>query len=164
MPGLAAAAGLTVPPTQTYMLGFGGGPRRPTVPTAGLKGVPAAALFVARFHRAEVALKVIGIVEPGSAWMFVNVAGSVKVMITKALALPVICQAPAVAAVGCTVVEILLMTVPKSKSRNVVIVIPTVTTTASAVTEAEGVCACNDPAPHRSSSMIAIRFTARPAA
>ena len=37
--------------------------------------------------------------------MFVNVVGSVKLMITNALPLPATCQAPAVAAVGCTVVE-----------------------------------------------------------
>src|SRR5437660_12598133 len=77
--------------------------------------------------------------------MFVNVVGSVNVMITKALPLPVTCQAPAVTAVGCTVVETPLITVPKAKSRSVVIVIPTVTTTASAVTDEVGDCATARP-------------------
>ena len=44
--------------------------------------------------------------------MFVSVAGSVNVMIKNAFALPVTCQEPAVAAVGCTVVETPLITVP----------------------------------------------------
>src|SRR5260370_18131438 len=73
--------------------------------------------------------------------MLVNVVGSVNVMITNALALPVTCQDPAVAAVGCRIVAIPLITVPKFKSRSVVIVMPTGTTTASALTAALGVCA-----------------------
>src|SRR3954468_10330718 len=118
-----------------YMLGFGGGPNRPSTPAAGLNGVPAAALLVARFQRADVALKAIGIVEPGSAWMFVSCVGSVKLMMTNAFALPVTCHAPAVAAVGCSVVATPLITVPKLRSRSVVSVIPVVTTTASAATD-----------------------------
>ena len=85
--------------------------------------------------------------------MFVSVAGSVNVMIKNAFALPVTCQEPAVAAVGCTVVETPLITVPKSRLRGVVIVMPTVTTTASAVTAPVGVCALArpiNPAPLRS--------------
>src|SRR3989449_10918719 len=121
-----------------YMFGLTGGPNRPTAPVAGLKAVPAAALLLARFQRADVALKVIGIVEPGSAWMLVSCAGSVKLMITNAFELPVTCHAPAVAAVGSTVVATPLMTVPKFRSRRVAIVIPTVTTTASAEMVAPG--------------------------
>src|SRR3954471_24895604 len=104
MPGFAAAAGFTVPPIQTYRVGLGGGPSRPTVPVAGLNAVAAAALLLARFQRADVLLNEIGIVEPGSAWTLVSVVGSVKLMITNAFALPVICHSPAVAAVGRTVV------------------------------------------------------------
>ena len=115
---------------------MGGGPNRPTAPVAGLNAVPAAAVLFARFQRADVALKVIGIVEPGSAWMLVSWVGSVKLMITNAFELPVTCHAPAVAAVGSTVVATPLITVPKFKSRSVAIVMPTVTTTASAVTDA----------------------------
>src|SRR3954469_19234906 len=111
MPGLAVTAGLTVPPSQIYMLKLGGGPMRPTAPVAGLNAAPAAALLVARFHRADVALNEIGIVEPGSAWMFVSTVGKVKLMMTKAFALPLICHSPAVAAVGSTVVATPLITV-----------------------------------------------------
>src|SRR2546426_11304342 len=118
------------------MLGFAGGPNRPTAPAAGLKIVPPTGLFVARRQIADTPLKVIGIVEPGSAWMLVSCVGSVKLMITNAFELPVTCHAPAVAAVGSTVVGTPLMTVPKFKSRSVVIVMPTVTTTASAETDA----------------------------
>src|SRR3989442_10144971 len=85
-----------------YMFGLTGGPNRPTAPVAGLKAVPAAALLLARFQRADVALKVIGIVEPGSAWMLVSCVGSVKLTITNAFELPVTCHAPAGAAGGRT--------------------------------------------------------------
>src|SRR2546423_10127323 len=95
------------------MFGLGGGPNRPTASLAGLNAVPAAALLLARFHRAEVALKEIGIVDPGSAWMLVNCAGSVKLMMTNAFELPVTCHAPAVAAVGSTVLAAPFMTVPE---------------------------------------------------
>src|SRR6266478_4401423 len=118
------------------MVGFALGPNRPTTPAAGLKIVPPTGLFVARRQIADVALKMIGMVEPGSAWMLVSCVGSVKLMITNAFELPVTCHAPAVAAVGSTVVATPLMTVPKFKSLRVAIVIPTVTTTASADTEA----------------------------
>jgi len=68
--------------------------------------------------------------------MLVSSVGSVKLMITNAFELPVTCQAPAVAAVGRTVVATPLMTVPKFKSLSVATVMPTVTTTASAVMDA----------------------------
>src|SRR6266550_397772 len=68
--------------------------------------------------------------------MLVSCVGRVKLMITNAFALPVTCHAPAVAAVGSTAVGTPLLTVPKFKSRNVAIVMPTVTTTASAETNA----------------------------
>src|SRR2546423_10934089 len=165
MPGFAAAAGLTVPPIQMYMFGLAGGPSRPTVPTAGLNGVPAAALLVARFQRADVPLNAMGIVEPGSAWMFVRAVGSVKLMMTNALPLPATCHAPAVAAVGCTVVATPLITVPNAKSRSVVIVIPTVTTTASAVTAVDGAwvtASRANPRAHASSERTTRRlFTGR---
>src|SRR2546426_10938344 len=115
-----------------YMLGLGGGPNRPTAPIAGLNGVPAAGLLVARFQRADVALKVIGIVEPGSAWMLVSCAGSVKLMITNAFELPVTCHAPAVAAVGSTAVATPLIAVPKIWSRRGAMCIPNAPTHASA--------------------------------
>src|SRR6266540_2518148 len=111
-----------------YMFGFGDGPSRPTTPIAGLNAAATAASLLARFQRADVALKEIGIVEPGSAWMLVSCVGSVKLMITNAFELPVTCHSPAVAAVGSTVVAMPLMTVPKFKSRSVPIVMPTVTT------------------------------------
>src|SRR2546426_4582298 len=107
-----------------YMLGLGGGPNRPTAPIAGLNGVPAAGLLVARFQRADVALKVIGIVEPGSAWMLVSCAGSVKLMITNAFELPVTCHAPAVAAVGRTLLAPPFMALPQVRSPRGAIGIP----------------------------------------
>src|SRR2546426_3033132 len=76
--------------------------------------------------------------------MFVSCVGSVKLTVTNALALPVTCHAPALAAVGCSVVATPLMTVPKFRSRSVAIVIPTVTTTASADTD-EPACAAARP-------------------
>src|SRR5258708_28834058 len=79
MPGLTFAAGLTVPPIQMYKVGVPGGPKRPVVPTLGSKTVPAAALLVLRFQIADVALNVIGMVEPGRAWMLVSTVGSVNV-------------------------------------------------------------------------------------
>src|SRR6267378_2272440 len=136
MPGFAAAAGVTVPPIQMYMFGLAGGPRRPTVPTLGLNVVAPAGLLVARRHSADVALKAIGIVEPGCAWMFVSCVGSVKLMFTKALLFPVTCHSPAAAWVGATVVATPLGTDPKFSCESVAIVIPTVTTTASAATVA----------------------------
>src|SRR3989442_15591867 len=84
------------------MLGFAGGPNRPTAPAAGLKIVPPTGLLVARRQIADTPLKVIGIVEPGRAWMLVSRVGSVKLMITNAFELPVTCHSPAVAAAGRT--------------------------------------------------------------
>src|SRR5438445_603394 len=132
MPGFAAAAGVTMPPIQMYMFGLAGGPRRPTVPTLGLNVVAPAGLLVARRHSADVALKAIGIVEPGCAWMLVSWVGSVKLMFTKALPFPVTCHSPAAAWLGATVVATPLGTDPKFSCESVAIVIPTVTTTASA--------------------------------
>src|SRR3989454_8013487 len=84
------------------MLGFAGGPNRPTAPAAGLKIVPPTGLLVARRQIADTPLKVIGIVEPGRAWMLVSRVGSVKLMITNAFELPVTCHSPAGAAAGST--------------------------------------------------------------
>src|SRR5712664_3715422 len=141
------------------MLGLGGGPSRPTIPIAGLNAAPAAGLLVARFQRADVALKMIGMVEPGSAWMLVSCVGSVKLMMTNAFELPVTCHAPAVAAVGSTVVATPLMTVPKFKSLRVAIVIPTVTTTASADTDAPD-CATARPGTPRHTASTRMFLTA----
>src|SRR5437879_1027525 len=136
MPCFAAAAGVTVPPIQMYMFGLAGGPRRPTVPTLGLNVVAPAGLLVARRHRADAALKAIGIDEPGCAWMLINCVGSVKLMFTNAFALPVTCHSPAAAWLGATVVATPLGTEPKFSWDSVAIVMPTVTTTASAETVA----------------------------
>src|SRR2546422_11395801 len=84
------------------MLGFAGGPNRPTAPAAGLKIVPPTGLLVARRQIADTPLKVIGIVEPGRAWMLVSRVGSVKLMITNAFELPVTCHSPAAAGGGRT--------------------------------------------------------------
>src|SRR6266511_1445614 len=136
MPGFAAAAGVTVPPIQMYMLGLAVGPRRPTVPTLGLNAVAPAGLLVARRHSADAAPNAMGIVEPGCAWMLVSWAGSVKLMFTNAFEFPVICHSPAAARLGAIVVATPLGTEPKFSSESVEIVIPTVTTTASAETVA----------------------------
>src|SRR6266550_6465552 len=130
MPGLTFAAGLTVPPIQTYSVGVPGGPKRPVVPTLGLNTVPAAGLFVLRFQIADVALKVIGMVEPGAAWMLLRMVGSVNVIVANAFLLPSTCHSPAPAAVGSTVVATPFGTEPKFRLRRVVIVMPTVTTSA----------------------------------
>src|SRR6266700_4030602 len=119
------------------MVGFAGGPNRPTTPREGLNAFAPAGLLFARRHSAAVRSNEIGIVDPGSAWMFVSTVGSVKAIVTKAFGLPVICHCPAVAAAGATVVATPLGTVPKLRSRMVAIVIPVVTTTASAATKLE---------------------------
>src|SRR2546427_10848685 len=113
------------------MLGFAAGPNRPTTPVAGLKIVPPTGLFVARRQIADTPLKMIGIVEPGSAWMLVSCVGSVKLMITNAFELPVTCHAPAVAAVGGAVVPTPLLTVAQARSRRAAVAIPHATTPAS---------------------------------
>src|SRR5436309_2145227 len=141
MPGLTFAAGLTVPPIQTNGRGVAGGPKRPVVPTAGSKTVPAAGLFVLRFQIADVALNVIGMVEPGAAWMLLSRVGSVNVIETNAFLLPSTCHAPAPAAVGSTVVATPFGTEPKFRLRRVVIVMPTVTTSAVLPMEALLNCA-----------------------
>ena len=117
--------------------------------------MPPTGLFVERRQIADTALNEIGIVEPGNAWILVSCVGSVKLMITKALALPLTCHSPAFAAVGSTVVGTPLMTVPKFKSCSVAIVMPTVTTTASAETVAPD-CAVRRPGrpSHTTSSRI----------
>src|SRR5688572_25987723 len=127
MPGFAVNAGFTVPPSQMYRLGLGGGPRRPTAPPAGLNVVPPTGLLVARRQIADVALNAIGIVEPGNAWMLVSWVGSVKLITTNAFGLPRTSHSPAVTAVGATVVATPLITLPKSRSRSVETVIPVVT-------------------------------------
>src|SRR6266571_2630988 len=144
MPGFAVTAGVTDPATQMYIVGLEVGPRRPTAPVAGSNAVPPTGLFVARRQIAEAALNEIGMVEPGSACILVSCVGSVKLMITNALALPLTCHSPAFTAVGKIVVGTPLMTVPKFRSRSVEIVIPTVTTTASADTDAPA-CAAARP-------------------
>src|ERR1051325_4643419 len=116
------------------MLKLGGGPRRPTAPVDGSKVLPPTGLLVERRQIADVALNEIGIVEPGSAWMFVSVVGSVKLMTTNALALPLACHSPAFAAVGRIVGGTPLIPPPNVRSCNVVRVMPVVTTTASAET------------------------------
>src|SRR5690242_4164179 len=141
MPGLTFAAGLTVPPIQMYRVGVAGGPKRPVVPTLGSNAAPAAGLFVLRFQIAEVALKLMGIVEPGAAWMLFSTVGSVNVIVANAFLLPSTCHSPAPAAVGSTVVATPLGTEPKFKLRKVVIVMPTVTSSAVALTEALLNCA-----------------------
>src|SRR5437660_4797484 len=141
MPGLTFAAGLTVPPIQTYSVGVAGGPKRPTVPMLGSNVVPAAGLLVLRFQIADVAPKVIGMVEPGAAWMLLSRVGSVNVIVANAFRLPSTCHAPAPAAVGSTVVARPLGTEPKFKSRSVVMVMPTVTSSAVAPIEALLNCA-----------------------
>src|SRR5881396_3357987 len=101
------------------MFGLAGGPRRPTVPTLGLNVVAPAGLLVARRHSADVALKAIGIVEPGCAWMLVSWVGSVRLMFTNALALPVICHSPAPAWLGATVDATPFGTEPKFSPESV---------------------------------------------
>src|SRR6266853_5663887 len=141
MPGLTFAAGLTVPPIQMYKVGVAGGPKRPIVPTLGSKTVPAAGLLVLRFQIADVALNVIGMVEPGRAWMLVSTVGSVNVIVVNAFLLPSTCHSPAPAAVGRTVVATPFGTEPKFRLRRVVIVMPTVTNSAVAAIEALLNCA-----------------------
>src|SRR5438034_9122087 len=97
MPGFAAAAGVTVPPIQLYIFGFAGRPIRPTVPTLGLNTVAPAGLLVARRHRADAAPNDIRIVEPGCTWRLVSSVGSVTLMVTKALLLPVLWHPPSAA-------------------------------------------------------------------
>src|SRR2546427_11851775 len=99
------------------MLGFAGGPNRPTAPAAGLKIVPPTGLLVARRQIADTPLKVIGIVEPGRAWMLVSRVGSVKLMITNAFELPVTCHSPAGSGGGGTPVVAPLITGAAGKSR-----------------------------------------------
>src|SRR5690349_11491342 len=141
MPGLTFAAGLTVPPIQMYRVGVAGGPKRPVVPTLGSNAAPAAGLFVLRFQIAEVALKLMGIVEPGAAWMLFSTVGSVNVIVANAFLLPSTCHSPAPAAVGSTVVATPLGTEPKLRLRKVVIVMPTVTSSAVALIDALWNCA-----------------------
>src|SRR5712664_4859967 len=141
------------------MLGFGGGPNRPTAPVAGLKIVPPTGLFVARRQIADTALKLIGIVEPGRAWMLLSLVGSVKLMITNAFELPVTCHSPAAATVGSTDVGTPLMTVPKFKSLKVAIVMPAVTTTAAADTDAPD-CATARPGTPRHTASTRMFLTA----
>src|SRR5262245_20050073 len=145
------------------MLKFGGGPRRPTAPVAGLNTLPPTGLFVERRQIAETALKEIGIAEPGNAWMLVSCVGSVKLMMTNALALPLTCHSPALAAVGRTVAGTPLMTVPKFRSRIVVSVMPDVTTTASAAT-VEPACARLHPGSATNRASPRALLTARPPA
>src|SRR5438034_986547 len=95
-----------------------------------------AGLLVARRHSAAAAPNAIGIVEPGCAWMLVSWVGSVRLMFTNALALPVICHSPAPAWLGATVDATPFGTEPKFSPESVATVIPTVTTTASAETVA----------------------------
>src|SRR5258708_6791974 len=141
MPGLRFAGGLTVPPIQMYKVGVPGGPKRPVVPTLGSKTVPAAALLVLRFQIADVALNVIGMVEPGRAWMLVSTVGRVNVIVANAFRLPSTCHSPAPAALGRTVVATPFGTEPKFRLLRVVIVMPTVTSSAVAAIEALLNCA-----------------------
>src|SRR5574341_1555840 len=130
-----------------YMVGLAVGPMRPVVPTLGLKAVAPAGLLVARRQRAELAAKEIGRVTPGTAWMLVSSVGRVNVMVTKALGRPTSSHSPPLAALGETVVDTPRTTDPKSRSRRVVMVIPTVTTTASPVMAPEDwPCAGTAPA------------------
>src|SRR5258708_20637782 len=111
-----------------YKVGVPGGAKRPVVPTLGSKTVPAAALLVLRSQTADVALNVIGMVEPGRAWMWVSTVGSVNVIVVNAFLLPSTCHSPAPAAVGRTVVATPFGTEPKFRLRRAVIVMPTLTT------------------------------------
>src|SRR5687768_15186278 len=117
-----------------YIVGFGGGPSRPTAPPAGLNTVPPAGALFARRQIAEVALNEIGIVDPGNAWMFVSCVGTVKLITTNAFGLPLTCHSPAAGAVGATVVATPRITEPKLRSLSVAMVMPLVTTIASVAT------------------------------
>src|SRR2546428_13078619 len=95
--------------------------------------------------------------------MLVSWVGSVKLMITNALALPLTCHSPAFTAVGKIVLGTPLITVPKFRSRSVEIVIPTGTTTASADTEEPAWAAARADNPTHSANTSAF-LTERPAA
>src|SRR2546422_323882 len=105
------------------MNGFAGGPSLPVVTALGSNGVAPTTLLVPRFHNADAAPKEIGIVLPGSAWMFVSTVGNVNVMVTWAFLSPCTCHAPAAALDGSTLVGTPLSTVPKLRLRSDVTVI-----------------------------------------
>jgi hypothetical protein len=79
-----------------------------------LNTVPAVSPAVWRRHRAAVALKLMGIVMPGAAWMLFRTDGRVKLISTKALGVPLTIQTPACAVLGATVAGVPGSTVPKS--------------------------------------------------